>query len=79
MLQSAGSRPVSFHKMSLKPTLGLNLRLRAELQFGGGAQSLSDARLCDPINCSPLLCPWNFPGKSTEMVCHFPLQGIFLT
>ena len=23
--------------------------------------------------------PWNFPGKSTGMGCHFLLQGIFLT
>ena len=26
-----------------------------------------------------LLCPWNFPGKDTEMGCCFLLQGIFLT
>ena len=26
-----------------------------------------------------LLCPWDFPGKDTRMVCHFLLQGIFLT
>ena len=26
-----------------------------------------------------LLRPWNFPGKSTEVDCHFLLQGIFLT
>ena len=25
------------------------------------------------------LCPWNFPGKNTGVVCHFLLQGIFLT
>ena len=23
--------------------------------------------------------PWDFPGKSTGVVCHFLLQGIFLT
>ena len=28
---------------------------------------------------SRLLCPWNFPGKNTEMGCHFLLQGIFPT
>ena len=28
---------------------------------------------------SRLLCPWNFPGKNTEMGCHFILQGIFPT
>ena len=26
-----------------------------------------------------LLCPWDFPGKSTEMASHFLLQGIFPT
>ena len=26
-----------------------------------------------------LLCPRNFPGKNTEVGCHFLLQGIFLT
>ena len=23
--------------------------------------------------------PWDFPGKNTEVNCHFPLQGIFPT
>ena len=26
-----------------------------------------------------LLCSWDFPGKNTGVVCHFLLQGIFLT
>ena len=26
-----------------------------------------------------LLCPWDFAGKNTGVVCHFLLQGIFLT
>ena len=26
-----------------------------------------------------LLCPWDFPGMSAEVGCHFLLQGIFLT
>ena len=26
-----------------------------------------------------LLCPWDFPGKDTRVVCHFLLQGIFPT
>ena len=26
-----------------------------------------------------LLCPWDFPGKSTGVGCHFLLQGIFST
>ena len=27
---------------------------------------------------SRLLCPWDFPGKSTGLSCHFLLHGIFL-
>ena len=37
--------------------------------------------LCDPIDGSlpGLLRPWDFPGKSTEVGCHFLLQRIFPT
>ena len=37
--------------------------------------------LCDPVDCSPprFLCPWDSPGKNTEMGCHFFLHGIFLS
>ena len=35
--------------------------------------------LCDPMDCTRLLCPWDFPGKSTGVGFHFLLQGIFLT
>jgi len=35
--------------------------------------------LCDPIEPTRLLCPWNFPGKNTGVSCHLLLQGIFLT
>jgi len=33
------------------------------------------------MDCSftRLLCPWDFPGNSTGVDCHFLLQGIFLT
>ena len=33
--------------------------------------------LCDPVNYR-LLCPWDSPGKSTEVGCHALLQGTFL-
>ena len=26
-----------------------------------------------------LLCPWDFPGKDTGVVCHLLLQGVFPT
>ena len=31
------------------------------------------------VACTRLLCPWDFLGKSTEVDCHFLLQGIFPT
>ena len=37
----------------------------------------SCATLCDPTDCS--FCPWNSPGKDTEVGSHSLLQGIFLT
>ena len=51
---------------------------------------LSRVRLCDPMDCSlpassvhgifqAIVCPWDFPGNSTEVDCHFLLQGIFPT
>ena len=32
-----------------------------------------------PKDCSPtwFLCPWDFPGKNTEISCHFLLHGVF--
>ena len=30
-------------------------------------------------NSTKLLCPWDFQGKSTEVGCHFLLQGTFPT
>ena len=34
-----------------------------------------------PLRLQPtrLLCPWDFPGNSTGVDCHFLLQGIFPT
>ena len=28
---------------------------------------------------TPLLCPWDFPGKNTGVCCNFLLQWIFIT
>ena len=45
------------------------------------AKSLSCARLLRPHGpvAHQLLCPWDSPGKSTGVGCHFLLQGIFPT
>ena len=43
-------------------------------------KSLSHVQLvATPWSSTGLLCPWDFPGKSTGMGCHFLLQEIFLT
>ena len=36
--------------------------------------------LCNLMDCSPpALCPWNSPGKNTEVGCYSLLQGICST
>ena len=35
--------------------------------------------LCDPMDPTRLLCPWNSPGKNIGVICHSLLQQIFLT
>ena len=44
-------------------------------------QSLNHVRLLQPygLESTRLLYPWDFPDKSTEVSCHFLLQGIFPT
>ena len=41
----------------------------------------SSPTLCDPMNCClpGSFCPWDFPGKNTEVGCHLLLQRIFST
>ena len=31
--------------------------------------------LCDPMEPTRLLCPWDSPGKNTRVGCHFPSPG----
>ena len=40
-------------------------------------QSLSPT-LCDPMDCSRLLCPWDSPGKHTGVDCHSLLSSVAL-
>jgi len=42
-------------------------------------KSLSTVRLSATHEPTRLLRPWDFPGKSTGVDCHFLLQGIFPT
>ena len=44
------------------------------------AESLqSFSTLCNPLNCSSLLCSWGSPGENTVAGCHALFQGIFQT
>ena len=41
--------------------------------------AVSDSLRPHGLQLTGLLCPWDFPGKSTGVGCHFLLQGIFPT
>ena len=40
---------------------------------------MSDSSRPHGLQPTRLFCPWDFPGKSTGVGCHFLLQGIFST
>ena len=40
---------------------------------------VSDSLRPHGLQSTRLLCPWDFPGNSTGVDCHFLLQGIFPT
>ena len=40
---------------------------------------MSNSLLLHGLYPTRLLCPWDFPGKSTGVGCHFFFQGIFST
>ena len=42
-------------------------------------KSLSRVQLFATLWTVTLLCPWDSPGKSSGVGCHFLLQGIFST
>ena len=41
--------------------------------------AMSDSLRSHGLQPARLLCPWDFPGRDTGVVCHFLLQGIFPT
>ena len=40
---------------------------------------VSDSLQPHGLQPARLHCPWNFPGKNTEVGCHLLLQWVFLT
>ena len=55
--------------------------LQTDSQQSESEVAQSCPTLCDPhqLQTTRFLCPWDFPGKNTEVGCHFLLQQIFLT
>ena len=47
--------------------------------FTGRCSVVSDSLRPHGLQPMRILFPWDFPGKSTGVGCHFLLQGIFLT
>ena len=60
------------------PTQGSNPCLPA-LQIKWSRSVVSDSLQPHGLLPTRLLRPWDFPGKSTGVGCHFLLQGIFMT
>ena len=57
-----------------------NVRACLKSQSRTPARGSETARPSTARGASPrLLCPWDSPGKSPGVGCHFLLQGIFLT
>ena len=57
----------------------VSVKVLASLLFSFGKQVVSDSLRRHGLQPTRLLRPWNSPGKSTGVGCHFLLQGIFLT
>ena len=56
----------------------LKYRTRNEVVFVS-CSIVPDALQPHGLHPTRLLCPWDFPGKDTGVVCHVLLQGIFPT
>ena len=59
-----------------KELKSLLMKVKSESEV---AQSCPDSSRPHGLQPTRLLCPWDFPGKSIGVGCHFLLQGIFLT
>ena len=75
-----------FRSQYVRTDLTLNLRcmyifLKLDNPLKGSEVIQSCLTLCNHMDCSPpgSSDPWDFPGKSTGVGCHFLLQGIFPT
>ena len=79
MCQTTDRNEVGIHKLySLFCPLNSELLSSVILH---GEVNVKNAQSCptvyNPIDPTRLLCPWNSPGKNSEVGCPFLLQGIF--
>ena len=72
MLQSMGSQRVGHDWV----TENSSRELKSE---SVSRPVVSDSTRSRGLWPATLLCPWDFPGKSTGIGCHFLLQGVFPT
>ena len=63
--------------LSRRSTRGVSSAVLFFKRVNSEVKSLSHVRLF--ATPTRLLCPWDFPGKSTGVGCHSLLQGIFPT
>ena len=56
-----------------------NIHIYIYMQACSVISAMSDSLQPHGLQPAKPLCPWNFPGKNTEMGFHFLLQGIFPT
>ena len=53
--------------------------LKSDTKCKWSCSVMSDSLRPHGLQPTRLLCPWDFPGKSTGVGCHFLLQGVFPT
>ena len=70
---------VKDNAVKLDVMLKKRLILFSCVMLSQAASVVSDSLQCYGLQPSRFLCPWDFPGKNTEVGCHFLLQGIFPT
>ena len=67
-----------FNEM-IQYVLSLNCLMKLFISLNVSNSVMSSSFQPQGLQPARFLCPWNSPGKNTEVGCHFLLQRIFLT
>ena len=57
----------------------MHFKIKDQYIYTRVCKNVSDSLRPHRLQPTRLLCPWDFPGNSTGVDCHFRLQGIFPT